>query len=95
MPTNSNNDSEKPGPSAIASQVSETLPSYEEIRAERTLKDAFSKLVKDHEEIQKLFISVAAELEATEKIGKDHELCKEWNGLRQVSMQISPGGIAR
>ncbi|THH29274.1 hypothetical protein EUX98_g4928 [Antrodiella citrinella] len=73
----------KSGPSGLASSNSDVLPTYEEIRAERTLKDAFSKLVKDHEEIKNLFVSVAAELEATPKIGKDHELCREWNGLRQ------------
>ncbi|TCD65343.1 hypothetical protein EIP91_002781 [Steccherinum ochraceum] len=80
--------SEKTAPGPIASQPSESLPSYEEIRAERSLKDAFSKLVKDHDEIQRLFISVAAELEATEKIGKDHELCKEWNILRQKHRKL-------
>lgn len=88
MPSPRANISEKPGPSLLASQPSAELPTYEEIRAERTLKDAFSKLVKDHEEIQTLFVSVAAELEATQKIGKDHDLCKEWNGLRQVSAAV-------
>ncbi len=67
-----------------SSTSSEKLPSYEELRAERNLKETFGKLVIDHEEIQKLFISVAAELEATPKIGEGHALCKEWNDLRQV-----------
>lgn len=78
--------SEKPSAEPLTQQPSEKLPTYEEIRAERTLKDAFSKLVKDHDEIQKLFVSVAAELEATPKIGKDHHLCSEWNTLRKVSI---------
>lgn len=86
-----NNESDKSRPGALTSQVLEELPTYEEIRAERTLKDAFSKLVKDHDEIKKLFVSVAAELEATPKIGKDHELCEEWNGLRQVSAKFYHG----
>ena len=69
---------------SFASTSSEPPPSYEELRAERVLKETFAKLVIDHEEIQKLFISVAGELETTPKIGEGHALCKEWNDLRQV-----------
>lgn len=69
---------------STSSTSSEKLPTYEELRAERTLKETFGKLVVDHEEIQKLFVSVAGELESTQKIGESHPLCKEWNDLRKV-----------
>ncbi|KAJ3491270.1 hypothetical protein NLI96_g859 [Meripilus lineatus] len=59
---------------STSSTSSEKLPTYEELRAERTLKETFGKLVVDHEEIQKLFVSVAGELESTQKIGESHPL---------------------
>ena len=60
------------------------LPTYEELQAERDLKAQFAQLAKDHEEIQRLFKSVAGQLATTPKIGEDHELCREWNGLFKV-----------
>lgn len=59
-------------------------PSYEELQAERDLKGSFVQLLKDHEEIQRLFKSVASQLETTPKIGEDHDLCREWNTLFKV-----------
>ncbi|KAI0688191.1 hypothetical protein BC835DRAFT_1373851 [Cytidiella melzeri] len=63
-----------------ASTVSR-LPAYEDLQAERDLKESFAQLLKDHEEIQRLFKSVAAQLESTPKIGEDHDLTREWNLL--------------
>ncbi|THG94362.1 hypothetical protein EW026_g7097 [Hermanssonia centrifuga] len=57
------------------------LPSYEELQAERDLKQSFASLSRDHEDIQQLFKSVASKLETTPKIGEDNELCKEWDQL--------------
>lgn len=74
--------------SAGISLLSDGLPSYEELRAERALKDTFAKVVKDHEEIEKLFLSVAAQLETTPKIGEGHDLCKEWNQLRKKHRKL-------
>ena len=59
-------------------------PSYEELRAERTLKESFAKVVQDQQEIQQLFTSVSAKLETTPNIGAGHALCTEWDGLRRV-----------
>jgi len=64
-----------------ASSSQPQLPSYDDIQAERDLKESFVHLLKDHEEIQRLFKSVAAQLETTPKIGEDHDLCREWNQL--------------
>ena len=60
------------------------LPTYEELQAERDLKGSFAQLLKDHEEIQRLFKSVASQLETTPKIGQDHDLTREWNTLYKV-----------
>ncbi len=60
------------------------LPSYEELQAERDLKQSFASLSRDHEDIQQLFKSVASKLETTPKIGEDNELCKEWDQLAKV-----------
>ncbi|KIP06999.1 hypothetical protein PHLGIDRAFT_35691 [Phlebiopsis gigantea 11061_1 CR5-6] len=57
------------------------LPTYEELQAERDLKSQFAQLAKDHDEIQRLFKSVAGQLATTPKIGEDHELCAEWDAL--------------
>ncbi|KAI0081984.1 hypothetical protein K474DRAFT_1586573 [Panus rudis PR-1116 ss-1] len=61
----------------------ERLPSYEDLRAEANLKHAFARLVHDQEEIQRLFLSVAAQLETTPNIGEGHHLCNEWDQLRK------------
>lgn len=63
------------------------LPSYEDLQAERDLKGSFAQLLKDHEEIQRLFKSVSSQLETTPKIGEDHDLCREWNALFKVRSQ--------
>lgn len=65
--------------------IGDELPTYEQLRAERNLKESFAKVVQDQQEIQKLFTSVAAKLETTPNIGVGHELCTEWNSLRRVS----------
>lgn len=64
------------------------LPSYEDIQAERDLKESFAQLSRDHEEIQRLFKSVATQLETTPKIGDEHELSREWDGLFKVRSDI-------
>lgn len=61
------------------------LPSYEELQAERDLKDSFAQLARDHEDIQGLFKSVSSQLETTPQIGEDNELSKEWDQLFKVS----------
>ncbi len=60
-------------------------PSYEDLQAERDLKGSFAQLLNDHEEIQRLFKSVAAQLDTTPKIGEDHDLSREWHQLQKVS----------
>lgn len=67
------------------------LPTYEDLQAERALKGSFAQLLQDHEEIQRLFKSVAAQLETTPKIGEDHDLTREWNALFKVR---SPGSCS-
>lgn len=64
---------------------SSRLPSYDDVQREHDLKASFAHLTRDHEEIQKLFKSVAAQLESTPKIGDEHELCMEWDTLFKVS----------
>ncbi|KAI0339948.1 hypothetical protein BDW22DRAFT_1361006 [Trametopsis cervina] len=56
-------------------------PRYEDLQAERDLKGSFAQLLKDHEEIQRLFKSVSAQLESTPQIGEDHALSREWEQL--------------
>ncbi|KAI0798560.1 hypothetical protein BC629DRAFT_229941 [Irpex lacteus] len=58
-------------------------PSYEDLQAERDLKGSFAQLLNDHEEIQRLFKSVAAQLDTTPKIGEDHDLSREWHQLQK------------
>ena len=41
------------------------LPSYEEIQAERELKETFAHLEKDHEDLQELFKKVATDRKST------------------------------
>ena len=64
------------------------LPTYSDVqahyRARAELKQNFSTLINDQQDIQELFKTVAAELEATPEIGDAHELSHEWNQLRQV-----------
>lgn len=60
------------------------LPTYEELQAEKDLKESFAQLSRDHDEIRHLFKSVANQLETTPRIGEDHELCMEWDGLFKV-----------
>ena len=60
------------------------LPSYDELRAEHALKESFAQLARDHDEIQRLFKSVAAQLETTPRIGEEHALCAEWDALFKV-----------
>lgn len=60
------------------------LPTYEELQTERTLKDSFAQLARDHEDIQGLFKNVAKHLETTPEIGEDHALSKEWDRLFKV-----------
>lgn len=69
------------------------LPTYEELQAERELKESFAQLSKDHAEIQALFRSVAAQLEGTPKIGAEHSLAYEWDALFKV--RASSGSAER
>ena len=73
-----------PSSSEPFSGPSMRLPSYEELQAERDLKETFAHLEKDHEDIQGLFKKVATELETTPQIGEEHELTQEWNQLYKV-----------
>lgn len=63
-------------------------PSYSDVqaahRARSELKQNFVTLRNDQLDIQELFRTVATELESTPEIGTGHELCDEWNDLRQV-----------
>ncbi|KAL4245581.1 hypothetical protein ABKN59_009628 [Abortiporus biennis] len=74
--------------SSSSSSTSTQPPSYDQLQTERNLKDNFSKLIKDHEEIQTLFVSVSGQLESTPKIGEGHDLCVEWNGLRKKHRKL-------
>ena len=68
--------------------IEPSLPTYSEIqahyRARAELKQNFVTLINDQRDIQELFKTVAAELEATPEIGDKHALSDEWNKLRQV-----------
>ncbi|CAL1706140.1 unnamed protein product [Somion occarium] len=79
---------EKSQPPGSESPSSEQPPSYEQLRAERNLKETFAKIVNDQLEIQKLFISVASKLETTPNIGEGHALCDEWNELRKKHARL-------
>jgi hypothetical protein len=73
----------------ISNNTSAQPPTYEELQAERDLKVSFAQLLKDHEEIQRLFKSVSAQLESTPKIGEDHDLTREWNQLHKACYKTS------
>ena len=60
------------------------LPTYEELQTERSLKESFAQLARDHEDIQGLFKNVAKHLETTPEIGENHELSKEWDRMFKV-----------
>ena len=60
------------------------LPSYDELQAERDLKETFAQLEKDHEDLQGLFRKVSIELETSQQIGEEHQLAKEWDQLSKV-----------
>lgn len=72
-----------------------SLPTYSDVqahyRARAELKQNFATLRNDQLDIQELFKTVAAELEATSEIGERHPLSKEWDALRQVRAS----GLAR
>lgn len=76
-------------PAGSTSESDSHLPTYEDLQAERALKASFAQLLGDHEEIQRLFKSVASQLETTPKIGEDHDLCREWNALFKVRLSGS------
>ncbi|KAI0084928.1 hypothetical protein BDY19DRAFT_968876 [Irpex rosettiformis] len=63
-------------------------PSYEDLQAERDLKESFAQLLKDHEEIQRLFKFVSAQLDTTPKIGDDHDLSREWHLLTKKHKKL-------
>ncbi|KAI0779540.1 hypothetical protein C8Q74DRAFT_1198433 [Fomes fomentarius] len=67
-------------------------PSYSDVqaahRARSELKQNFVTLQNDQLDIQELFRTVATELESTPEIGTGHELCDEWNDLRQKHRRI-------
>ncbi|KAI1795534.1 hypothetical protein LXA43DRAFT_990948 [Ganoderma leucocontextum] len=69
-----------------------SLPTYSDVqahyRARAELKQNFTTLRNDQQNIQELFKTVAAELEATPEIGDKHPLSKEWNALRQRHRKI-------
>jgi len=65
----------------MSGQRSTRLPSYDDVQREHDLKASFAHLTRDHEEIQKLFKNVAAQLESTPKMGEEHELAREWDSL--------------
>ena len=71
-----------------------TLPAYSDVqahyRARSELKQNFATLRNDQLDIQELFKTVAAELEATPEIGDKHPLSQEWNALRQVRALFWP-----
>ncbi|EKM54748.1 uncharacterized protein PHACADRAFT_258791 [Phanerochaete carnosa HHB-10118-sp] len=61
--------------------MSQSLPSYDDVQREHDLRASFAHLTRDHEEIQKLFKSVAGQLESTPQIGEEHDLAQEWDAL--------------
>ncbi|KAL6301258.1 hypothetical protein BKA93DRAFT_863430 [Sparassis latifolia] len=65
-------------------------PPYNEPRScnSEKLKESFSLIVHNQLDIQRLFRSVAGQLENTNQIGEDHPLCNEWNGLRQTHRKL-------
>jgi hypothetical protein len=73
--------------------LSPELPSYAEAAAlsstdeklGRDLKESFSALMREQLDVQRLFATVAARLEHTSRIGREHRLYAEWTGLREVS----------
>lgn len=90
VPFMSHNEKSQPplNGAATTPSVGDELPSYEQLRAERNLKESFARVVQDQQEIQKLFTSVAAKLETTPNIGEGHALCTEWDGLRRVGKEM-------
>ena len=59
-------------------------PSYNDDMARAELKRKFTALVKDQQDIQELFKTIARELQATPEIGDKHPLLNEWEALREV-----------
>ena len=62
-------------------------PSYNDDMARAELKRKFTTLVKDQQDIQDLFKTIARELQATPEIGDKHPLLNEWDVLREVSTE--------
>ncbi|KAI1795535.1 hypothetical protein LXA43DRAFT_990958 [Ganoderma leucocontextum] len=62
-------------------------PSYNDDRARAELKHKFTMLVKDQQDIQELFKTIARELQATPEIGDKHPLLTEWEALRERHRQ--------
>ncbi|KAM5533207.1 hypothetical protein V8D89_013163 [Ganoderma adspersum] len=62
-------------------------PSYNDDMARAELKRKFTTLVKDQQDIQELFKTIARELQATPEIGDRHPLLNEWEALRERHKQ--------
>ena len=82
------------GPANTLSTMNDSsLPTYSDVqahyRARAELKQSFATLKNDQQDIQELFKTVAAELEATPEIGDKHVLSREWDALRQVRAPLS------
>jgi hypothetical protein len=50
----------------------------------RDLKESFAALLREQLNVQRLFATVLARLEHTERIGTGHSLYAEWEALREV-----------
>jgi hypothetical protein len=55
----------------------------------RQLKESFAELLKEQLNVQRLFATVLARLEHTQRIGSGHTLYKEWEELREVWTVVS------
>ncbi|KAK7692178.1 hypothetical protein QCA50_003799 [Cerrena zonata] len=69
-------------PSTVGATVgADELPSYQQLHMEQDLKQTFTQLILDHQEIQRLFSSVSATLANTPHVGAGHDLYIVWDCL--------------
>lgn len=60
-----------------------------EDRTGRDLQESFGALLVEQTNVQRLFSTVAARLTNERRIGPGHELCVEWEAMREVRLRMT------
>ncbi|GJE92787.1 hypothetical protein PsYK624_089440 [Phanerochaete sordida] len=63
-------------------------PAYDETEREQSLQGSFVQLTRQHDEIRVLFMKVANELDASPKVGPEHDLAKKWSELSKKHKKL-------